>query len=123
MRAAADRFLALPLVAVFFSAAASACASEWKPAFDEKAKPGHLESVAIADPNEALTFARSETSDGTKHVIAVSAYRDGTVRGVDLSAALGRRVEDPIAALRELGYDGLLSAVREAIVTQATSTS
>jgi 2,4-didehydro-3-deoxy-L-rhamnonate hydrolase len=45
-------------------------------------------------------------------VIAVAEYRDGTVRGIDLTAALGREVSDPISVFREVGYERLAALVR-----------
>lgn len=90
-----------------------ACASGWEPAFDETASPGTFDDVAIADPDEALTFARVER-DGRRRVLVVTTYRGGTVGAVDLGAALGRAVNDPIAVVRELQWDGVRNAVRAA---------
>lgn len=82
----------------------------WEPAFDETAAPGAFDDVAIADPSEALTFARS-LQDGTPHVVAVRGYRQGLVDAVDLSAAFGRPVTSAAALFREQGYDALARAV------------
>ncbi len=86
-----------------------ACSSGWEPAFDEEARPGQLDSVAIADPEEALTFARVGPA-GARRVIAVTRYQGGSVEGVDLSAALGRPVADPIRVFLAEGYDRLQAA-------------
>lgn len=102
---------ALAVLASLFASLA-ACSSGWEPAFDEAAPPELFESVAIAPPAEALTFARTG-GPGERRVIAVTEYCDGTVRGVDLTAALGRAVSDPIAVFQELGYEGLADLLRD----------
>ncbi len=85
---------------------AAACGADWQPAFSETAAAQRFDSVDIAPPDEALTFAR--LGDGVaRRVIAVTEYRDGTVHGIDLAAALGGPVRDPIAVLDALGYDGV----------------
>jgi 2,4-didehydro-3-deoxy-L-rhamnonate hydrolase len=89
-----------------------ACSSGWEPAFDEVAPPDLFEEVAIAPPEEALTFARIDGPSGPR-VIAVTAYREGSVRGIDLTVALQREVSDPIAVFSELGYEHLLELVRD----------
>lgn len=90
-----------------------ACTSVSEPAFEDVAEPGLFDGVAIADLDEALTFARVEAG-GRRRVIAVTEYRDGEVRGVDLSSALGRDTHDPILIFNERGYDGLRDLVRSA---------
>jgi 2-keto-4-pentenoate hydratase/2-oxohepta-3-ene-1,7-dioic acid hydratase in catechol pathway len=90
-----------------------ACSPDWDPAFDATVDPSDLDSVAIADPESALTFARIR-SDGQRRVIAVTRYQAGTVEGVDLSLALGRRVADPVPIFVEEGYDALLGIVLRA---------
>ena len=82
----------------------------WQPAFDETAAPGALDDVAIADPSEALTFART-MQGGVPRVLAVRGYRQGLVDAVDLSAAFGRPVTSAAALFREHGYDALARAV------------
>eukprot|EP00439_Symbiodinium_sp_Y106_P088440 s1_g976.t1 len=66
-------------------------------------------TVAIADPSEALTFARI-LIDGEAQLLAVSAYEDGTVSGLVLTGA----PEDPISAFQALGFDGLDMLISEA---------
>ena len=104
MRAVLPTFLPA-LVAVL-----SACAFHWEPAFDETAVPGAFDDVAIADPSEALTFART-LRDGAQPLLAVRGYRWGTVEAVDLSSLFGRPVTGAAALLREQGYDALASAI------------
>ncbi|MCE9648458.1 MAG: fumarylacetoacetate hydrolase family protein [Parvibaculum sp.] len=62
--------------------------------------------LAIAPADEALTFARAEI-DGRHRLILVSAYENGGVSGVDLTAALEPAMDDPIDAYAAHGYDGL----------------
>ena len=61
-------------------------------------------SVSIADPDKALTFAR--TGD---RLIGVREYRDGLVAGVDLSSRFG--TDDPIDLFNRMGYDALVQAL------------
>ena len=85
----------------------------WEPAFDETAAPGAFDDVAIADPAEALTFART-AQDGTTRVLAVRGYRQGQIDAIDLASLLGRPVTSAAALFRELGYDALARAIAEA---------
>ena len=100
----------LPTFLPALAAVLSACAFHWEPAFDETAVPGAFDDVAIADPSEALTFART-AREGAPRVLAVRAYRDGRVEAVDLSELLGRPVTSAAALFREQGYDALARAV------------
>lgn len=100
------------LVRLFFAFSLSACGSGWEPAFDEVADPAELQSVAIADPSDALTFARAE-AEGARRLVAVARYQAGRVEGVDLTAALGRDVADPIRVFLDEGYDALRAIVED----------
>lgn len=91
----------------------SACSSGWEPAFEEVAARARFDDVVIADPDEALTFARVGSAEGPR-VIAVTAYRAGVVQGIDLSRALGRQVSDPLPLVGEIAYDQLRDLVRDA---------
>jgi 2,4-diketo-3-deoxy-L-fuconate hydrolase len=74
-------------------------------------------SVAIAPLDEALTFARVPTPDGTSRTLLVLRYAGGSVEGIDLSVALGRPVDDPIEAYRSEGYAALKAlALRAEVV-------
>lgn len=92
----------------------SGCGFGWTPAFDESIDLAQLDSVDVAPAQEALSFARYLGPQGPR-VLLVRRHEAGRVHGVDLSAALGRVVEDPIAAFEAEGYARL-----EAL---ATSTS
>ena len=61
-------------------------------------------TVEIAPAGAALTFARAGAGDGAR-LILVSAYADGKVSGIDVTAAAGS--DDPITAYGTHGYDGL----------------
>lgn len=96
-----------------FTILVGACNPDWEPAFDTTVAPSELDSVAIADPQSALTFARIG-SNRSRRLIAVTRYQAGSVKGVDLSVALGRQVADAIAIFLEHGYDGLRGIVLRA---------
>jgi 2-keto-4-pentenoate hydratase/2-oxohepta-3-ene-1,7-dioic acid hydratase in catechol pathway len=89
------------------------CDPEAVPAPTGRLGPGQLARVEIADPEEALTFARFDSS-GERRAIAVTRYEGGNAEGLDLSLLLGHDVPDPIAALRDAGYDALRQAIRAA---------
>jgi 2-keto-4-pentenoate hydratase/2-oxohepta-3-ene-1,7-dioic acid hydratase in catechol pathway len=89
------------------------CSSDWEPAFDAAVEPGELESVAITDQENALTFARIGP-DGRRRLIVVTRYEEGSVEGVDLSASLGREIGDPIRVFLEEGYEALRDGVLRA---------
>ncbi len=91
----------------------AACAPSWEPAFDEPVPPERFASVAIADPDEALTFARVRDG-GRPVVLGVTDYRDGTVAGLDLTAVLAAGDADPIALFNAHGYDRLREVIRDA---------
>jgi 2-keto-4-pentenoate hydratase/2-oxohepta-3-ene-1,7-dioic acid hydratase in catechol pathway len=101
----------LPLL--LFIGLLGACSSDWEPAFDATVDPSELDSVAIADPENALTFARIG-SDGRRRLIAVTRYEAGSVEGVDLSVSLGRHIGDPIQVFLEEGYEALRGIVLRA---------
>lgn len=66
-------------------------------------------SIAIAPPEQALTFARAGHGAAAQTIV-VSRYQDGVVTGVDLAALL-RPGEDAIAAYNRLGYDAIAAFV------------
>jgi 2,4-diketo-3-deoxy-L-fuconate hydrolase len=63
-----------------------------------------VNTVQIAQPEEALTFARTPNS-----LVGVQSYRDGLITGVDLTTRYG--LTDPIALFQTIGYDGLAQAM------------
>lgn len=69
----------------------------------EAAEPS---SIAIAPTGQALTFARTKADAGSR-LLLVSAYQAGQVTGVDLTAALGPEIDDPITAYGKHGYEDL----------------
>ena len=66
-----------------------------------------IPAIKIAPLDEALTFAR--TQDGA--IIAVTAYEEGQVSGVDLSHLKTRPEDDPIDLMVSLGRAALVSEV------------
>ena len=101
------------LLLLVFIVPLGACSSDWEPAFDATVDASELDSVAIADPKNALTFARIG-SDGPRRLIAITRYEAGIVEGVDLSVSLGLDMADPIRVFLEEGYDALLDVVLQA---------
>lgn len=79
-----------------------------RPAFDETLDPAALDSIAVAPPAEALTFARYRDGDELR-VLIVTAYENGKVRGIDPARVLGvsAAATDPIALLAAVGYEAL----------------
>jgi 2-keto-4-pentenoate hydratase/2-oxohepta-3-ene-1,7-dioic acid hydratase in catechol pathway len=106
MRWTVSRLLPLGVFIILLAA----CGSDWEPAFDAMVDSSELDSVAIADPANALTFARIG-SDGPRRLIAVTRYEAGNVEGVDLSVSLGRHIADPVRIFLEEGYEALRGAV------------
>lgn len=86
------------------------CSPDGEAAFDDIIEPSQISTVAILDPNDALTFVRIELF-GKKRVIAVHQYKDGMVQGIDLSALLNREVHDPIQLFLAEGYDTLYRVI------------
>ncbi len=97
----------------------------FQPAFHEKLAEEDRRTVAIAEPDVALTFARV-AEGGRVRVIAVTSWRSGEIEAVDLGALAGKVVSDAPAHFLELGYDALAAAVKSApasarLKTQAAS--
>lgn len=67
-------------------------------------------TIAIASLEDALTFAR--TREG--RIIAVSAYENGQISGVDLTHLTLRQGDDPIDLIAARGLPALISAVKSA---------
>ncbi len=59
---------------------------------------------------EALSFFRVDEEGGPR-VYAATRYENDQVLGVDLSAALGQPIDDPISAFEAFGYDTLALAI------------
>ena len=83
--------------------------SSSRPVFDERRDPGAMQTVA--DPADALTFARTRDA-----LLRVVAHEGDAVRGIDLTATLGaERTADLVTLHGELGYDGLAAIEGEKI--------
>jgi 2,4-didehydro-3-deoxy-L-rhamnonate hydrolase len=104
------------VLGLMLSFVTAACTPVFEPAFDERVDPAAFDDVAVAPLGEALTFARVER-DGRPRVLGVTAYAGGTVRGVDLGA------DDPIALVRERGYDAVAASVRDGATIEVPATS
>ena len=70
-------------------------------------------SVDIAPLDEALTFAQTKAQDGER-LIAVRAYQEGQIRGVDLSSLRASASEDAIDLIHRLGQDAIRAFVQAA---------
>ena len=70
-------------------------------------------SVDIAPLDEALTFAQTKAEDGER-LIAVRAYQEGQIRGVDLSSLRASASEDAIDLINRLGQDTIRAFVKAA---------
>ena len=80
-----------------------------KPLFNERYDANTPQT--IADPEQALTFARSADA-----LILVKAHSGGAVQGIDLTAVLGKeQTADLIALYSALGYAGLAAIEDESI--------
>ncbi len=99
---------ALCLVVCAFTVVAATRASASKAAAD-----ADLGTVALASPEVALTFARIRNGHA-RTVVAVTDYTNGIVRGVDLSIALDRHINDAIITFHDQGYDGLRRLLTDA---------
>ena len=71
------------------------------------------DSISIAPLDQALTFARAPIGD-TVHLIAVLAYDDTTITGVDLSNVLTDSPTDPIDVFNAHGYESLQTIIENA---------
>lgn len=102
-----------PLVIAMLSGLLSSCTIAWNTAYDEGFPEAERGNVEIAALEEALTFARVEAA-GVKRALAVTAYHDGQVETVDLSALLHVDVIDPARLFVQHGYDTLRDAIAAA---------
>ncbi|HYB98632.1 MAG TPA: fumarylacetoacetate hydrolase family protein [Candidatus Limnocylindrales bacterium] len=97
-------------LAISAAAFVSACAAPPPAETGTAVDAALFDSVTIAPTREALTFARIRTGDDHR-VLAVQRYEAGQVDAVDLSAALQRDANDPVALFREYGYERLQHAI------------
>ncbi len=105
------RFVRATMCLFLLAVATFAAFSLWtsRPLFDERLAPSALDDVPIADPAAALTLARYREA-GSLRLLLVAEYREGRVRGTDLTSALGTSESDPAALFRERGYEAILAA-------------
>ncbi|MFN2377260.1 MAG: fumarylacetoacetate hydrolase family protein [Candidatus Binatia bacterium] len=94
------------IMATLLTTLLSACSASWEPAFDESIAEGEERTVAITDPDVALTFARIRTPGGL-HLLAVTSWQDDRIEAVDLSASLSLADSDPVSLFLERGYNRL----------------
>jgi hypothetical protein len=99
----------LPALAIFLAS----CSGISESALEESGGARRSETVTIASPAEALTFARVDTN-GQRRVLLVTRYDTGRVEGIDLSTALGRPIDDPIDVFLAEGYETLAHVVAAA---------
>lgn len=91
----------------------AACSPKWEPAFHERYPEEERGTVEIADPADALTFARYRSSGGPR-VMLVTAWTGDQVEGVDVGALHGREPDDAVALFGAVGYDRLLPDIATA---------
>ncbi len=77
-----------------------------RPRFDEELGPELSASVAIAPPEQALTFARFREGEQLR-VLLVKKYQDNKVTGFNVYRHIGIDESDPIALFTRLGYAAL----------------
>ncbi len=77
-----------------------------RPLFDEQLDPATLESITIAPPDQALTFARFREDDQLR-ILLVTKYEHGKVTGFNTHRLLVAGEHDPIALFAKLGYEAL----------------
>jgi 2,4-didehydro-3-deoxy-L-rhamnonate hydrolase len=77
-----------------------------RPLFDERLDPATLASLAIAPPEQALTFARYRQDDGLR-VLLVTRYENGRLTGFDLQQVLGTADKDPLSLYARVGHEAL----------------
>jgi hypothetical protein len=70
-------------------------------------------TVKIAPLDQALTFARLLPAKGGQ-ILAVTAYDQDVVAGIDLTALKSDPSEDPIDLVNRLGYEALLAVITAA---------
>jgi 2,4-diketo-3-deoxy-L-fuconate hydrolase len=87
---------------------AMVAASLWvsRPLYDARLDPASLNSIAIAPPDQALTFARYRDG-GRLQVLLVTQYENGRVSGFNLQRDLGTDDSNPISLFNRLGYEAL----------------
>lgn len=88
--------------------------------FNEMLAPNALDSIEIAEPHEALTFARYR-KNGSLKVLLVHDYESGIVTGINLNGYLKTDQDNPIYLFNTYGYSDILNAASS--VSHVTSIS
>ncbi|WP_033346697.1 fumarylacetoacetate hydrolase family protein [Catenuloplanes japonicus] len=99
---------------------ARAIPPEFPVVYSERLPTGTTGSVTIADPAQALTFARFDAGSGPR-VLVVTRYENGVISGIDLTAtpeATG--LTEPIAVFAKLGYQAIQAIAGDSARPQVT---
>jgi 2-keto-4-pentenoate hydratase/2-oxohepta-3-ene-1,7-dioic acid hydratase in catechol pathway len=81
--------------------------------FNEMLAPDALDSIEIADPHEALTFARYRKK-GRLKILLVHDYESGIVTGMNLNDYFKTDQDNPIDLFNTYGYSDILNAASSA---------
>jgi 2-keto-4-pentenoate hydratase/2-oxohepta-3-ene-1,7-dioic acid hydratase in catechol pathway len=81
-----------------------------RPLFDDTLAIETLDTIEIADPRDALTFARYREDDSLR-VLLVRSYKEATVEGINLNDYFDTDQIDPIQLFNMYGYDRISNAV------------
>jgi 2,4-didehydro-3-deoxy-L-rhamnonate hydrolase len=108
--------LALLMVAILLSLWVS------RPRFDEQLATETLGSIAIAPPEQALTFARFREGEHLR-VLLVTKYQDNKVTGFNVYRHIGIDLSDPIALFARLGYTALERAALSGAMQETVDVS
>lgn len=82
-----------------------------RPLFDQRLDPAALESIAIAPPGHALTFARYREG-GQLRILLVTQYVQGKVSGISTYRYFRLDESNPVALFARLGYAALEHAAQ-----------
>lgn len=80
-----------------------------RPLYSLILEPGDLDSIDIADPAEALTFARYRRN-GDLRILLVNNYQKGIVEGINLNDLFKIDQVDPIDLFNAYGYGEIRNA-------------
>ena len=100
----------------------NACSTTSKPETNERFDSLKFQSVKVAPFDQALTFARVMV-DKKRHIIVLTEFLNGKIKGVDLTRAMGSHLDDPISAYTELGYTEMVKLVKDSQVNSSITVS
>lgn len=90
------------------------------PLYDTVLPAAQSTTIAIAAPEQALTFARVRNA-GQPYILLVRSYRDGTLEGINLNAALATSETNPSVLFNTVGYAAIQQlAAQDAPLLRAT---